>query len=334
MMGQNSFVKTAFVFSSALTLSLMVSAAPSFADDVKTPLETPAVEDSVVETVIETVAEPIAVIESDEATAQQATTSAKNSEAAMSEFVKALSSDMAGAQSVATETSETSAETPEEVASLDAPQPAAEVAAAAALEEKLATEKLATEKLATEKLATEKLATEKLATEKLATIEQGDPGHAEAASQPAGALTLGELASVGVDSFTVEADSVPALKAALNSANPLTQLYAADALWTLTSDSDLILPTLISAAASDDLQVRNLATSGLAYLGRRALPAVPVLNQLLGNNDSKTRSIAQATLDIIRSSNRPATTLGIIARESRRIRVVPTAIRAITRLWR
>lgn len=302
MMGQNSFARTALVFSGTLagtlTLSLMVSAAPSFANDIKTPLEAPAIEDSVVETA----AEPITVIESDEATEEQTATSAENSEAAMSEFVKALSFDMAGAQSVA---AETSAETPEEVASLDAPQQGAEeVVAADALEEKLES------------------------------IEEGGAGRVEEASQPAAASTLGELASVGVDSLTVEADSVPALKAALNNANPLTQLYAADALWTLTSDSDLILPTLISAAASDDLQVRNLATSGLAYLGRRALPAVPVLNRLLGNNDSKTRSIAQATLNIIRSSNRPATTLGIIARESRRIRVVPTAIRAITRLWR
>lgn len=302
MMGQNSFARTALVFSGTLagtlTLSLMVSAAPSFANDIKTPLAAPAIEDSVVETE----AEPITVIESDEATEEQTATSAENSEAAMSEFVKALSSDTAGAQSVA---AETSAETPAEVASLDAPQQGAEeVAAADALEEKLES------------------------------IEEGGAGRVQEASQPAAASTLGGLANVGVDSLTVEADSVPALKAALNNANPLTQLYAADALWTLTSDSDLILPTLISAAASDDLQVRNLATSGLAYLGRRALPAVPVLNRLLGNNDSKTRSIAQATLNIIRSNNRPATTLGIIARESRRIRVVPTAIRAITRLWR
>ncbi len=302
MMGQNSFARTALVFSGTLagtlTLSLMVSAAPSFANDIKTPLAAPAIEDSVVETE----AEPITVIESDEATEEQTATSAENSEAAMSEFVKALSSDTAGAQSVA---AETSAETPAEVASLDAPQQGAEeVAAADALEEKLES------------------------------IEEGGAGRVQEASQPAAASTLGGLANVGVDSLTVEADSVPALKAALNNANPLTQLYAADALWTLTNDSDLILPTLISAAASDDLQVRNLATSGLAYLGRRALPAVPVLNRLLGNNDSKTRSIAQATLNIIRSNNRPATTLGIIARESRRIRVVPTAIRAITRLWR
>ena len=293
MMSQNSFAKTAFVFSSTLALSLMVSAAPSFADDITTPLEAPAVEDSVAEPI----AEPIAVIESDEAAEEQAATPAENSAAAMSAFVKALSSDLAGAQSVA---AETSAETSEEIAASDASRGVEQIAAANTLEEKL----------------------------------ENIEGRVEEASLPAGASTLGEPASVSIDSFTVEADSVPALKAALNNDNPLTQLYAADALWTLTGDSDLILPTLISAAASNDLQVRNLATSGLAYLGRRALPAVPVLNQLLGDNDSKTRSIAQATLDIIRSSNRPATTLGIIARESRRIRVVPTAIRAITRLWR
>ncbi|MGB3298891.1 MAG: hypothetical protein WBA76_11520, partial [Phormidesmis sp.] len=134
--------------------------------------------------------------------------------------------------------------------------------------------------------------------------------------------------------FAVEADAVPALKAALNSNNELTQLYAADALWTLTGDRDLVLPTLISAAASDNFKVRDLATLGLTYLSRQALPAVPVLNRLLGDSDSTTRSVAQATVDIIKSNNRPATTLGILARESRRLRIVPAAIRAIGRLWR
>ena len=315
-MGQNSFVKTAFVFSSTLTLSLIVSALPSFAQtslqthlseadkpynadqsvqtlvEIEIPLEAATVENFVEEITTVPTVNPTAALASDEATEAPIATSAENSEAAMSEFVKALSSDMAEAQAASTETS---TETPGEVAAGTSAGLEAEVTAST-LEEQLES------------------------------IQE--------ANAPASASAIGDLASVGVDSFTVEADSVPALKAALNSDNVLTQLYAADALWTLTGDSELILPTLISAATSDDFRVRDLATSGLAYLGRRALPAVPVLNQLLGNNDSKTRGIAQTTLDIIRSSNRPATTLGILARESRRLRVVPSAVRAITRLWR
>ena len=326
MMGQNSFVKTAFVVSSTLTstltLSLMVSALPSFAREIETPLEAPAVQDSAVETP----AEPIAVIERGEAAGEQTTTSAENSEAAMSEFVKALSSDMAGAQSA---TAETLVETSGEVASSEALEEGAEDAAAAnTLEEKLESIAGSLDEGLNESVEESTEGSIDQST------DQSTDQSIEEANQLAGASTIGELASVGMDSFTVEADSVPALKAALNSDNALTQLYAADALWTLTGDRDLILPTLISAAASDDFRVRDLATVGLSYLGRQALPAVPVLNQLLGNNDSTTRSIAQTTLDIIRSSNRPAATLGILARESRRLRIVPGAIRAITRLWR
>jgi hypothetical protein len=133
----------------------------------------------------------------------------------------------------------------------------------------------------------------------------------------------------------IEADSVPALKAALNSDNTLTQLYAADALWTLTRDSDLVLPALISAATSGRFQTRELATLGLSYLGRQAIPAIPFLNRLLGDGDSRVRSLVQDTLEIVGSNNRPATTLGILARESsQRQGIIPTALNVLTRLWR
>jgi len=149
-----------------------------------------------------------------------------------------------------------------------------------------------------------------------------------------GASDLDGLTSASLDLSTLTTESIPALKTALDSDNDLTQLYAADALWTLTGDSELVLPTLISAAASENLSARQLATAAIAHLGKQALPALPVLNQLIGNSDARTRNIAQDTLSIITSNNRPATTLGIIRREVRRSIIMPAAVRAINYLWR
>jgi HEAT repeat protein len=128
--------------------------------------------------------------------------------------------------------------------------------------------------------------------------------------------------------------SVPALTEALRSDNTLTRLYAADALWTLTENRDLVLPTLVAAAASNDFQTRELATLGIAYLGRQALPAVPFLNRLLGNSDSRTRNIARTALEIVGNNNRPSSTLGILEDQPRGLNAVPAVVEAITRLWR
>lgn len=134
------------------------------------------------------------------------------------------------------------------------------------------------------------------------------------------------------DTFTVDAASVPALRAALGSDQALAQLYAADALWTLTGDSNLVLPTLMEAAASDDADIQELAVLALKQMGDEASPAVPVLVELL-DKDSKTRLIAQDALTVINSENRSEAVLGIIARESQR-RLLPAALRAIGGLWR
>ncbi|MEM9089470.1 MAG: hypothetical protein AAGC93_12080 [Cyanobacteria bacterium P01_F01_bin.53] len=139
-------------------------------------------------------------------------------------------------------------------------------------------------------------------------------------------------------SFRVDPSSVPALKTALNSNNPLTQLYAADTLWTLTGDVDLILPTLMSVAASGETQPRELAMLALAQLGEEGAPAGPVLDEIINNSDaggdSRTLRIAQDTLELVNSENRPATVLGILAREAGRLGGLPTVLRAISGLWR
>ena len=140
-----------------------------------------------------------------------------------------------------------------------------------------------------------------------------------------------DLAATGA-AFTVDAASVPALQVALNSDQPLTQLYAADALWTLTGNSELVLPTLMQAAASKDADIQALAVAALGRMGDQASPAVPVLTELLTRN-SRTRTIAQNALTVIKSGNPSRTMLGIIARESQR-RLLPAAIRAISGLWR
>jgi len=53
----------------------------------------------------------------------------------------------------------------------------------------------------------------------------------------------------------------------------------------------------------------------------------------IAHSNSGPRRTAQDALNLVRSEHRPATVLGIIARESRRVLIPPT-IRAITRFWR
>lgn len=141
-----------------------------------------------------------------------------------------------------------------------------------------------------------------------------------------------DLSAVNIHT-NVDPDAVPALRASLNSDSALTRLYAADALWTLTGDRDLILPTLMTAAVDGDTQAQELAIAAIAQLGKEALPAVPILNDLSSDRNSRTRQIAQDALAIVRSERRSSTVLGIIARESRQ-RLVPAAFRAITNLFR
>ena len=130
----------------------------------------------------------------------------------------------------------------------------------------------------------------------------------------------------------VSETSVPALMSALDSENALTQLQAADALWTLTGDRELVLPTLTAATDSRDSQVRELAIAALSQLGEQAMPAVPVLDDLLSNENSRTRQLAQDALTVIKSENRSRSILGIVVREGRR-RLLPRAIRMITDLF-
>ncbi|MGB3669428.1 MAG: HEAT repeat domain-containing protein [Phormidesmis sp.] len=136
--------------------------------------------------------------------------------------------------------------------------------------------------------------------------------------------------------LAAQSSAIPALTSALNSDNMLTRLYAADALWNLTGNRELILPTLTAAASSRDIHVRDLAVTALAQLGAQALPSVSVLHEAALNeraSNSRTRRIAQDTLAVVRGDRRPATVLGIIARESRRM-LIPPAIRALSGLWR
>ncbi len=188
------------------------------------------------------------------------------------------------------------------------------------------------------------------------TLNDGDSGVRQAAASALG--DFGPLAGIALPALSqallggdtgvsqtvagtllkVGPESIPTLTAALNSDNALVRLYAADALWTLTEDRDLILPALVSAATSSDFQTRELATLGIAYLGRQAVPAVPFLNQLLGDRDSRTRGIAQTALEIIGSNRQPTSNLGIIGRQARRLTripgAVPAVVRAVNQLWR
>lgn len=350
MVARNSFIKTAFVFSSTLTISLAI-ALPSFAQaqsierDEATPeqsIQAPAdlepsvlepsvldLESSVLETsdpempILEVAEAETTELEKLTAVASVIETSVETSEVETSENTFAISPENAeGAMSPTDSAENSEVAMAELVEALNADMD--EIQAIAQPAEAIVAQTSEPTEVVTAEVVT-----------------------AAAPALP-GAAAIGELTSASLANSllsndplsddplsAIEADSVPALKAALNSDNTLTQLYAADALWTLTRDSDLVLPALISAATSGSFQTRELATLGLSYLGRQAIPAIPFLNRLLGDGDSRVRSIVQDTLAIVGSNNQPATTLGILARESsQRQGIIPTALSVLTRLWR
>lgn len=128
--------------------------------------------------------------------------------------------------------------------------------------------------------------------------------------------------------------SVPGLTAALNSDDPLTRLYAADAIWTLTKDSSLILPTLVSALSDGDVETRELAALGLTYLGRQALPALPAVRNLLGSGNSRTLDVTRLALMILNNKNEPANNLGLLRPEPQTLNSLPAVVQAVNELWR
>lgn len=128
--------------------------------------------------------------------------------------------------------------------------------------------------------------------------------------------------------------SVPGLTAALNSDDPLTRLYAADAIWTLTKDSRLILPTLVSALSDGDVETRELAALGLTYLGRQALPALPAVRNLLGSGNSRTLDVTRLALMILNNKNEPANNLGLLRPEPQTLNSLPAVVQAVNELWR
>ncbi|KPQ34521.1 MAG: hypothetical protein HLUCCA11_14575 [Phormidesmis priestleyi Ana] len=321
---QRNFWRTAFAVSVSLPLSL--TAMPTFAQESQSRVEDPLVTEAVLTYPAEPVAaEPVAAESVAEA-------SIKEHDEAMLELMVALQADGMALEAIAP-------------ASLSDPSHSSD------LSESLISNLSTSGSIVREQVLVEQIPVEQILVEQTS-VEQRPIVKRPGASALAGLESVGlesvafveptktNLAGIGA-AFSVQARSVPALTAALSSENILTQLYAADALWTLTGDRDLILPTLIAAAASEHSgnmsdngsdKVRELAISALAQLGEQALPAIPLLHDLVNNQDSRTRQIAQEALMVVRSDNRPSAVLGIIARETRK-RLLPTAIGFITGLF-
>lgn len=127
--------------------------------------------------------------------------------------------------------------------------------------------------------------------------------------------------------------SVPGLTEALNSNDPLTRLYAADALWTLTQDPGLVLPTLVSLLSDGSVETRELAALGITYLGRQAAPALPDLRGLLGSDNDRIVDIATLALLILNNRNAPAPDLGFLRTDAEKVDSVPAIVEAISQLW-
>ncbi len=136
----------------------------------------------------------------------------------------------------------------------------------------------------------------------------------------------GSLAKIGQQ-------STPGLTAALNSEDTLTRLYAADALWILTEDSSLILPTLVSALSDGSVETRELAALGLTYLGRQAAPALPDLRGLLGSDNDRLVDIASLVLLIVNNRNAPQPNLGFLKTDAEKADSVPAIVEAVSQLW-
>lgn len=128
--------------------------------------------------------------------------------------------------------------------------------------------------------------------------------------------------------------SVPGLTEALNSDDAITRLYAADAIWTLTQDSSLILPTLVSSLADGSVETREMAALGITYLGRQALPAIPALRNLLRNDNNRVINIAQLVLLILNNKNEPAADLNILQTETQEVDSLPAIVEVVSQLWR
>ncbi len=127
--------------------------------------------------------------------------------------------------------------------------------------------------------------------------------------------------------------SVPGLTEALNSDDALTRLYAADALWTLTQDSSLVLPTLVSSLSDGSVETRELAALGLTYLGRQAAPAIPDLRGLLGEDNDRLVDIANLTLLILGNRNAPQPNLGFLRTDAEKADSLPAIVEVVSQLW-
>ena len=365
MSRQNSFLVAAIALSSTLTVTMaeiLPAAAQSqigdvsveAAEDTSVSIEGPiSVESSLeieqTEAALEPLAATIEGIESDDQAIQQATADAfiEAGEAAVPELTTALVADSAETRAIA-------AYTLSEIGT-DAE------AAMPALLNSLGDEDELVRALATSALVNVGLDQSTLTNLLIAAIRD-EPGLVKdiaadalvqmgssavpalsdlladnAASTVAKQTAATVISDIGLSTAVSEAVlqvAVPTLSAALSQDNAVTQLYAADALWTLTENRDLVLPTLVTVAASSDHKARDLAALGLAHLGRQILPAVPLLNQVIGSPEPSPRNIVQTALGVAVNSS-PVSALGIIARESPRLlRRVPAVVRAVTRLWR
>ena len=127
--------------------------------------------------------------------------------------------------------------------------------------------------------------------------------------------------------------SVPGLTEGLNSDDALTRLYSADALWTLTQDSSLILPTLVSSLSDGSVETRELAALGLTYLGRQASPAIPDLRGLLGEDNDRLVDIANLALLILGNRNAPQPDLGFLRTDADKVESLPAIVEVVSQLW-
>ena len=127
--------------------------------------------------------------------------------------------------------------------------------------------------------------------------------------------------------------STPGLTEALNSDDLVTRLYAADALWTLTKDTGLILPTIVSVLSEGDVESQELAALALTYLGREAAPALPDLRGLLGSNNDRIVNIVQLSLLILNNNNAAAPDLGFLRTDAEKTDSIPAIVEVVSQLW-
>ena len=118
-------------------------------------------------------------------------------------------------------------------------------------------------------------------------------------------LTHRELAPMLLGEFGTKAtDALPSLKEVLNSHERALHTPAAEAIWKISKDTNVVLSALITRLQSSSSEVsRMLALNALGNMGPAARPAVPAIHAMMAS-DLRVRRYGYVALQKIEGAKR------------------------------